>query len=283
MHYYKFHIPDWNLATSHLSLEEEAIYFRLVNFYYDTESPIPTETQSVFRRLRLGSQSETAGLVLAEFFVLCDDGWHHKRCDEVINEYQEKAESNRENGKKGGRPPKRGAASRRKNPDGFQKEPNTNPNITLTTNHKPLTNSFIYNDVISEDSGDNAQQEQKEKPTRTSKGSRLDPGLTLPPTWKAWAIDNRPELDPVLAFEKFRDFWIAKAGKDGTKLDWFATWRNWIRNTRGQTNERREFVDNSAPARVKRAIEERQRQRGEILGADEQGGILEGEFERIPF
>jgi hypothetical protein len=30
--------------------------------------------------------------------------------------------------------------------------------------------------------------------------------------------------------EKFRDFWRANSGKDGAKLDWDATWRNWIRN-----------------------------------------------------
>jgi uncharacterized protein YdaU (DUF1376 family) len=52
MHYYKFNIADWHLATSHLTLEEEAIYFKLVNFYYDTEQPIPAETQTVIRRLR---------------------------------------------------------------------------------------------------------------------------------------------------------------------------------------------------------------------------------------
>jgi len=28
---------------------------------------------------------------------------------------------------------------------------------------------------------------------------------------------------------KFKDYWIAKAGKDATKADWLATWRNWVR------------------------------------------------------
>ncbi len=28
---------------------------------------------------------------------------------------------------------------------------------------------------------------------------------------------------------KFRDYWAAKAGKDAAKLDWTATWRNWVR------------------------------------------------------
>lgn len=27
----------------------------------------------------------------------------------------------------------------------------------------------------------------------------------------------------------FRDYWVAKPGKDGVKLDWDATWRNWAR------------------------------------------------------
>jgi hypothetical protein len=29
---------------------------------------------------------------------------------------------------------------------------------------------------------------------------------------------------------KFRDYWVSRPGKDGTKLDWPATWRYWIRN-----------------------------------------------------
>lgn len=29
--------------------------------------------------------------------------------------------------------------------------------------------------------------------------------------------------------ETFRDYWRAKAGKEGVKLDWEATWRNWVR------------------------------------------------------
>ena len=32
-------------------------------------------------------------------------------------------------------------------------------------------------------------------------------------------------------FEQFRDYWTAKAGANGTKLDWDATWRNWIRRS----------------------------------------------------
>jgi uncharacterized protein YdaU (DUF1376 family) len=129
MYYYKFNIADWHLATSHLSLEEEAIYFKLINFYYDSEKPIPLETDSVIRRLRLGSVREMVGIVLQEFFVLQDDGWHHLRCDDEILKYHHKAEVNQRIGKLGGRPKKTESVS-----VGL-------PQITLTRNQEPRTNN----------------------------------------------------------------------------------------------------------------------------------------------
>lgn len=42
------------------------------------------------------------------------------------------------------------------------------------------------------------------------------------------AIDDRLAL--ALEHDKFCDYWWAKAGRDATKLDWVATWRNWCRN-----------------------------------------------------
>ena len=137
MHYYKFNISDWHLATSHLSLEEEAIYFKLINYYYDTEQPIPTETQTVIRRLRLGSYSDTVQVILNEFFELSTDGWHHKRCDDEIHAYHLKAEKNQIVGKLGGRPKK--INDLENNPKETQTVSENNPQKTLTKNHKPLT------------------------------------------------------------------------------------------------------------------------------------------------
>lgn len=131
MYYYKFNISDWHLATSHLSLEEEIIYFKLINFYYDSEKPIPLETQSVCRRLRLNDFPGLVETVLHEFFIKSDDGWHHNRCDSEIEKYHHKAEVNQKVGKLGGRP--------KNNPEKTQSVSTDNPQKTLTTNHKPLT------------------------------------------------------------------------------------------------------------------------------------------------
>jgi hypothetical protein len=38
-----------------------------------------------------------------------------------------------------------------------------------------------------------------------------------------------PNVDLKAEHVKFVDYWIAKSGKDAVKLDWDATWRNWIR------------------------------------------------------
>ena len=141
MHYYKFNISDWHLATSHLSLEEEAVYFKLINFYYDSERPIPLETQSVIRRLRLANHKETFALVLEEFFNLKADGWHHSRCDDEIEKYHHKAEINQKVGKLGGRPKKINELDN--NPEKTQSVSKNNPQKTLTTNQEPLTTNHI--------------------------------------------------------------------------------------------------------------------------------------------
>jgi uncharacterized protein YdaU (DUF1376 family) len=214
MYYYKFNIADWHLATSHLSLEEEAIYFRLINYYYDTEQAIPEETQSVIRRLRLGSYSEIVGIILKEFFTLESDGWHHKRCDDEISQYHDKAEVNQVNGKKGGRPKKTQSVSK------------DNPDITLTKNHKPLTNNHSI------------------EVAKAPKAKRLSLE-ELPKEWEEFCQTERKDLNPVEVFNQFRDYWIAQGGQKGAKLDWFATWRNWVRNQRSQNPVSKQGDDKS--------------------------------------
>jgi hypothetical protein len=61
--------------------------------------------------------------------------------------------------------------------------------------------------------------------------SRLSPGWELPEAWLNWATGSAgiPEEKATRESLIFRDYWLGKAGQNGTKVDWFATWRNWIR------------------------------------------------------
>lgn len=229
MHYYKFNIKDWTRDTAHLSVEEEGVYRRLLDHYYESEKPIPQETKPVIRRLRLAGHEEAVGVILGEFFTLEGDGYHHRRCDEEIAKYHAKATASRANGSRGGRPKKP-----EENPPGYEDEPDHNLNQEpLTTNQEP---------EHQEQSAASAPPDlDRPNPAAKKRATRLPADWELSPELAEWAKSTRPELDDRMVqamAESFKDFWIAKSGKDATKLDWSATWRNWVRNQRVSVNPR---------------------------------------------
>ncbi len=156
MYKYLHHIGDFMVDTAHLTPLEECFYRRAIDLYYLNEKPLPKETQSVFRRLRAITQEEREAVinVLQDFFVEQEDGFHNKRCDAEIAEYQLNANKNRENGKKGGRPPKKKPED---NPNTSEMVINENPKETQSVilgsqsetqknlNRKPLTDNHINN------------------------------------------------------------------------------------------------------------------------------------------
>ena len=80
------------------------------------------------------------------------------------------------------------------------------------------------------------EEKTEEAPSpKSPRGTALPETWTLPDDWKTWAEKERPDVDPQTAADSFRDFWIAKPGKEGRKTDWQATWRNWVRNQRAPT------------------------------------------------
>lgn len=82
----------------------------------------------------------------------------------------------------------------------------------------------------------NLQEPSTESQARSPRGARLAADWSLLPGWMHWALKEKPEWDEkkVLSVaEHFSDYWHAKSGKDAIKNDWFATWRNWVRNERG--------------------------------------------------
>jgi uncharacterized protein YdaU (DUF1376 family) len=177
MYKYLHHISDFMVDTAHLSPLEECFYRRAIDFYYLNEKPLPKETQSVFRRLRAITQEERDAVinVLNDFFVEQDDGFHNKRCDAEIAEYHLNANKNRENGKKGGRPPKNKPKENpieselvnQENPKETQSdilgsESETQKNLNrkpLTDNHKPNINTHTLSENENFDQSDSWKPE----------------------------------------------------------------------------------------------------------------------------
>lgn len=83
-------------------------------------------------------------------------------------------------------------------------------------------------------------REREEKSNTSSlrsdvgRASRLPKDWSLPDDWRDWAKAERSDIDPIKTADQFRDYWTAKPGKDGRKVDWLATWRNWVRSQRAQ-------------------------------------------------
>jgi hypothetical protein len=74
------------------------------------------------------------------------------------------------------------------------------------------------------------KRETETEAKKSTRGSRLSADFVLPKEWADWARQERPDLDLRSVGEQFKDYWSAKAGSGSTKLDWQATWRNWVRN-----------------------------------------------------
>lgn len=122
-----------------------------------------------------------------------------------------------ENGSKGGRPSKP-----IQNPRVMNGKPTGNPRETQP---EPNANP----DVTDRRGGDKTPSLRSGE----QRASRLPKPFELPNEWREFCLSERSDLDPDKVAAKFADFWHGKPGKAGTKLDWLATWRNWVREERG--------------------------------------------------
>lgn len=69
-------------------------------------------------------------------------------------------------------------------------------------------------------------------------GTRLPDDFIPSPELFTWFRKNCPHVDGKREHAQFCDYWHAKPGKDGRKVDWPATWRNWMRNSEARSQPR---------------------------------------------
>ena len=197
MHYYRHHIGDFLKDTGHLSNDQMGIYLRMLWKYYLDEKPLIDDCESIAFAMR--SDEKTVHLILRHFFVLDDGGWKHNRCDKEIADYHDKKEkaANSANARWSNATPMRTHSKRNANAPVFD------------ANQEPRTNNQVL---------------------KKQRGSRLPQDFMLSKEWSDFCTQQRPDLNLQNTFDSFKDFWVAKAGSGGVKLDWLATWRNWVRN-----------------------------------------------------
>lgn len=106
MNFYQHHIGDWLSHTAHLSEREDLAYRRMIEVYYQTESPLPDDVATIAKRIRMPGAEAEIQSVLNEFFTQKPSGWNQQRCNDELTAYKRKAKTAKENGKRGGRPKK---------------------------------------------------------------------------------------------------------------------------------------------------------------------------------
>lgn len=104
-----------------------------------------------------------------------------------------------------------------------------NPSLCNNGENQPLVKGMVKGGVKPRSQIPDAR-EKREAKASPKKASRLSPDWVLPKSWGEWAISMISERSVRLEADKFRDYWTSKAGKDAAKLDWEATWRNWVRS-----------------------------------------------------
>ena len=202
MHYYKRNLGDYAKKAGRLTMLQHGAYTLLIDSCYDREI-FPTLEQALeWTWASTEAEIDAVKFVLSRFFVLDIQGTYiQDRILEELLQYHKNADTNKRIADE------REAKRRENNTKRVQVVNEATPNHEpLTTNHKPI-------------------KENK-------RGSRLAQDWVLSKSMGDWATQERPDLDVRQVAEQFKDYWVAQAGQKGVKLDWDATWRNWIRNTK---------------------------------------------------
>ena len=213
MHYYKRNLGDYAKKTGRLTMLQHGAYTLLIDSCYDREK-FPTLEQAIeWTWASTEAEIEAVKFVLSRFFTLGQDGEYvQERILAELLDYHSKADKNKTIAIER-------EAKRRENRTNRAQAVDESP-----PNHKPITNNH--------------------KPSNTAtRGSRLPANWVPNKELADWSKAERPDLDLRKVLDEFRDYWTSVAGSKGVKLDWDATWRNWVRK---QTAPKQSFAQQAA-------------------------------------
>lgn len=231
MNFFKLYIGDYQRDTAHLTMAEHGAFLLMLQHYYATEKPLPVG-RALHRILRAETDEERNAIdsVAAQFWTLTDDGLINARADEEIGKAREQADTNRRIAR---------AREEKRRVERTEHEACSNREPNHSHSHIPTSLRSVG----------------RARATR------------LPPNWEPSDVDwgnaciALHTTGAKRELEKFRDYWAAKAGAGGTKADWDATWRNWVRKAGEYAESRGTGEKLSAVERVRRDSEEWARKR----------------------
>jgi uncharacterized protein YdaU (DUF1376 family) len=204
----RFFPSDWLGGTRGMSAAETGIYITLIATMYERGEPIPEDHK---RLARLCGASNAAFKSALE--TLINEGKIERVDGGLWNERVGKESEFRSEKSQVGRQAANARWNKKDNENNVSDDANAMPSQSeRNANQKPEA------------------RVEKTEPTGSAKkrSSRLPEDWVLPDEWRAVAIDMGFPSDRIDAeAARMRDW--SRSSKNGAKLDWLASWRNWVR------------------------------------------------------
>lgn len=223
--------------TTDLSIEEFGAYTMLLFVTWrNNGAPLPDDPVRMARICRMSEKrwSEKIRPVLVRFFDLSEGTWRQARLEKEWNFVAKQRANQSDKGKKSAE------AKSLKNNDTHS----TAVDVRLQPEANPHTQPLIEEQESKKEKEREAisisgsvvlfpfQPAPPSAPPPAKTGTRLSDDWFLPKEWGEWALAEGLSVETIRQeADTFRDYWIAKPGKDGRKTDWQATWRNWVRRS----------------------------------------------------
>jgi uncharacterized protein YdaU (DUF1376 family) len=237
--YMKLYVSDYLGDTTALTTEQHGAYLLLLMALWNAGGTLPLNHEKLARICRLTPKKWKAisDDVLA-FFDLGEDDFSHNRVTEELQKVGTLSKKRSAAGAKGGRPKtSENSQTTKANAKANAKANEKQNGVYTRANHshshieKPQDSSSL--------SAKRNLPPDDDLDIPASLDRRAKTGRRLSEDWKPEQLTSRfaslakctiSEINRVapLEFEKFRNYWLSKTGKDATKLDWQKTWENWL-------------------------------------------------------
>lgn len=258
-------IGDYLADTTRLTTEQHGAYLLLIMDYWRNGAPPDDDLiLSNITKMQQRDWKKTKNAVMT-FFTLENGAWVHSRIEKELEDAAAGKKKAEEKAKKA-------AEARWGKASAEHKNENTQ---SIATSNAPSILQALHEECPSQ-SPSPSLKPLKSK-TESATASRLPADWMPSPDDIAFCERERPELSVEATAHSFRDYWIAVPGVKGRKVDWAATWRNWVRNERAtkmQIAQTRNVVPIDFDAARKAADQEARKRLG--FDDDEDGMVIDG-------
>ena len=215
--YFPMYPTDFEAKTSHLTLEEDGAYNRLLRLCWMSPCcSLPDDDAWIRRRMRVDQDTydRVVKVVLEEFFTRSNGRLSNARLIEEFEKSNAAHQRRKSAGSKGG------------NAKALKTKEIASSNAT------PIPEQCFSNQ--------NQNHIKKEPKGSQKKGTRLSEDWTPSEDDISFAAEQGLSNEEIaIEADRFRDHWISKSGQDARKVNWTATWRNWIRSPLRRNNSTR--------------------------------------------